>query len=108
VGVKGIPGAGENSRNREYRHKKPEQGVFMRFFFHGFPEIHADLHPRRMRKIPDVIQVNSILLCANVSNPPAYFDKLSTSRWWIAVAEIIIYAKSVDNLYIVAKAGTCI
>jgi hypothetical protein len=24
-------------------------------------------------------------------------------RWWIAVAEIIIYAKSVDNLYIVAK-----
>jgi hypothetical protein len=24
-------------------------------------------------------------------------------RWWIAVAEIIIYAKSVDNLYIIAN-----
>jgi hypothetical protein len=24
-------------------------------------------------------------------------------RWWIAIAEIIIYAKCVDNLYIVAN-----
>jgi hypothetical protein len=46
-------------------------------------------------------------------NPPAYFDKLSTSRWWIAVADFIIYAGSVDhgtevyrvyNPYIDAKA----
>jgi hypothetical protein len=30
-------------------------------------------------------------------NPPAYFDELSTSRWWVAVVDFIIYAGSVDQ-----------
>jgi hypothetical protein len=46
-------------------------------------------------------------------NPLAYFDKLSTSRWWIAVAEIVIHSIDhstevyrVYNFYLVANLFT--